>query len=268
MMGTCSPIKSVSSMLERPYSIMPYMNKSYRPLPIDHSGTIRFRRWMCKSTMPGSNREGSSKKTAKAKADENLTMIVAALNEDEKLTKRVFKSLDLATQKLLVQEVLHRDIQKGQFDAIDANKDNVVTRDEWEQFIDRKANTNTDVDVMPPTMKQSRDLFIRSGAPFVVFGFVDNLIMISAGEAIDQHLGVKLGISTMAAAGIGNMLSDVVGTSFGGIIQTMADKLRLPHPHMSSSQLQLRTSRMIKHAACVVGICFGCTLGMSPLFLV
>jgi hypothetical protein len=35
------------------------------------------------------------------------------------------------------------------------------------------------------------------------FGFMDNLVMITAGEAIDSTFGVALGISTLTAAGFG-----------------------------------------------------------------
>ena len=37
------------------------------------------------------------------------------------------------------------------------------------------------------------------------FGFLDNFIMIMAGEYIDLTLGAKLGISTMAAAALGRL---------------------------------------------------------------
>jgi hypothetical protein len=41
------------------------------------------------------------------------------------------------------------------------------------------------------------------------FGFLDNFIMIVAGEYIDLTLGVTLGISTMAAAALGKSVSAV-----------------------------------------------------------
>ena len=45
----------------------------------------------------------------------------------------------------------------------------------------------------------------------VGFGFMDNIIMIQAGDLIDQHLGVTLGISTLTAAALGNVCSDSSG---------------------------------------------------------
>lgn len=47
------------------------------------------------------------------------------------------------------------------------------------------------------------------------FGFADNFIMILAGDVIDNKLGVLFGFSTLAAAGLGNLISDVAGISLG-----------------------------------------------------
>ena len=43
-----------------------------------------------------------------------------------------------------------------------------------------------------------------------------------AGEEIDATLGVKLGLSTLASAGLGNLVSDVAGIGF-------ADQLEVSH---------------------------------------
>ena len=62
----------------------------------------------------------------------------------------------------------------------------------------------------------------------VGFGFMDNLVMITAGDAIDSTFGVALGISTMAAAGFGQCISDVAGITTGGIVDAYAVKFRYP----------------------------------------
>ena len=71
-----------------------------------------------------------------------------------------------------------------------------------------------------PSRTQLVRLGIAAGVPFVGFGIADNGIMILAGDYIDGTLGVKFGLSTMAAAGIGNLISDVVGVSMGEVIET------------------------------------------------
>ena len=62
-----------------------------------------------------------------------------------------------------------------------------------------------------PTNSDLYRLSIQQGLPFVGFGFLDNFIMIVAGESIETFLGASLVISTMAAAALGNTLSDVFG---------------------------------------------------------
>lgn len=62
-----------------------------------------------------------------------------------------------------------------------------------------------------PTRNQLLLIAFASGIPFIGFGFCDNAIMLLAGEGIESSLGVTLGISTLAAAGLGNLISDVAG---------------------------------------------------------
>ena len=50
----------------------------------------------------------------------------------------------------------------------------------------------------------------------VGFGFLDNSIMLLAGDAIECTLAVKFGISTMACCALGNIVGDVRGRDFAG----------------------------------------------------
>ena len=115
-----------------------------------------------------------------------------------------------------------------------------------------------------PTRSQLITLACASGLPFVGFGFADNFIMILVGDYIDATLGVAFGLSTMAAAGFGNLISDVVGISLGEVIEAQVAKV-LTAPPLSFEQLQLRTTRLVKGSANAMGITIGCLLGMAPL---
>lgn len=53
-------------------------------------------------------------------------------------------------------------------------------------------------------------------------------------------VGIAMGISTMAAAALGNTISDVAGVGLGGFIESMATTLGLP---------QAKLSRCVKRAA-------------------
>eukprot|EP00560_Eucampia_antarctica_P003101 CAMPEP_0197835140 /NCGR_PEP_ID=MMETSP1437-20131217/24862_1 /TAXON_ID=49252 ORGANISM="Eucampia antarctica, Strain CCMP1452" /NCGR_SAMPLE_ID=MMETSP1437 /ASSEMBLY_ACC=CAM_ASM_001096 /LENGTH=259 /DNA_ID=CAMNT_0043440351 /DNA_START=204 /DNA_END=983 /DNA_ORIENTATION=+ len=99
----------------------------------------------------------------------------------------------------------------------------------------------------------------------VGFGFMDNLVMIQAGEFIDLTIGVTFGLSTLTAAGFGQCVSDVAGFTSGGVVDASVSKLKLPHHNLSLAQLGLRRSRIYLTAGGCVGVVFGCLLGMTSL---
>eukprot|EP00537_Pseudo-nitzschia_pungens_P013457 CAMPEP_0172388170 /NCGR_PEP_ID=MMETSP1061-20121228/5321_1 /TAXON_ID=37318 /ORGANISM="Pseudo-nitzschia pungens, Strain cf. pungens" /LENGTH=274 /DNA_ID=CAMNT_0013117993 /DNA_START=702 /DNA_END=1526 /DNA_ORIENTATION=+ len=101
----------------------------------------------------------------------------------------------------------------------------------------------------------------------VGFGIMDNVVMITAGGAIDSTIGVSLGISTMAAAGLGQCCSDVAGITSGGIVDATVSKLNLPQHGLSPQQLDTRIARMCSTFGACVGVVTGCLLGMTVLFL-
>lgn len=51
----------------------------------------------------------------------------------------------------------------------------------------------------------------------VVFGIMDNGIMVLAGSSIDGYISA-LGFSTMLSAGLGNTLSDAIGVLSGSLV--------------------------------------------------
>jgi len=116
-----------------------------------------------------------------------------------------------------------------------------------------------------PTKEQLRIVALRFAIPMVGFGFMDNLVMITAGEAIDQTFGVTLGISTMAAAGFGQCISDVMGNLSGNLVDAACAKLNLPQHGLTESQLDLKISRVYRTFGACVGVVTGCLLGMSCL---
>eukprot|EP00980_Cylindrotheca_fusiformis_P014826 scaffold4031_cov135-Cylindrotheca_fusiformis.AAC.13 len=128
-----------------------------------------------------------------------------------------------------------------------------------------KATTTTTSGVPLPTYQQLQILALRSSIPMIGFGFMDNIVMITAGEAIDSTFGVAFGLSTMAAAGLGQCCSDVVGVTSGGIVDAAVSRLRLPHHGLGPKQLDLRVSRLCSTLGACLGVFCGCLLGMSIL---
>lgn len=136
--------------------------------------------------------------------------------------------------------------------------------------------TSSEVD--EPSRRDLYTVALHQGIPFVGFGIMDNAILLLAGEAIDLHLGVALGISTMCAAAIGNIISDVTGVACGTAIEAVllggskkaarwtGGRVTLPPlPKLSHEQRQLRSVRWSGQLGCAVGLTVGCVIGMFPL---
>ena len=62
--------------------------------------------------------------------------------------------------------------------------------------------------------------------------------MITAGSQIDAAFSA-FGTSAMAAAALGNTVSDVAGIKAGGFIEMAAAKLGLPDPRQANEQLEI-----------------------------
>jgi hypothetical protein len=103
----------------------------------------------------------------------------------------------------------------------------------------------------------------------VGFGFMDNFIMITAGTAIDNSLGVHMGLATMTAAAIGQVVSDVSGVVFG---DTLSKVFKVAPAKLSSAQKTSKLTRSIvsrlRLSGAVIGVVAGCTLGAVALWLI
>lgn len=92
--------------------------------------------------------------------------------------------------------------------------------------------------------------------------------MISAGDIIDNTLGVKFGLATLTAAACGQVVSDVCGVCFGGTVEALATKLGLRSPDLTLNQRGLKISRLVATSGAAVGVVCGCLLGMFTLLFV
>ncbi|CAJ0601191.1 unnamed protein product [Cylicocyclus nassatus] len=118
---------------------------------------------------------------------------------------------------------------------------------------------------VPMSRGQIRSLFLVNSLPFIGFGFLDNLIMICAGEYIDQQLGAFLCLSTMAAAALGNLISDVAGVGLAHYVEGLVNKVGIKHPVLTSEQLDSSKARWTTHSSRAFGLSIGCIIGMFPL---
>ncbi|KRF81127.1 transmembrane protein 65 isoform X2 [Drosophila virilis] len=120
----------------------------------------------------------------------------------------------------------------------------------------------------PPTARQLYSIFFVNAVPFVAFGFLDNFIMIMAGEYIESSLGHFITLSTMAAAGLGNTISDIMGITMATYVEEGCQLLGLKQPRMTPAQFELKSSRRASSWGRIMGITVGCLIGMCPLWLI
>ncbi|XP_032571854.1 transmembrane protein 65 isoform X2 [Drosophila sechellia] len=117
-----------------------------------------------------------------------------------------------------------------------------------------------------PTAGQLYSIFFVNAVPFVAFGFLDNFIMIMAGEYIEYYLGHFITLSTMAAAGLGNTISDILGITMATYVENGCQILGLKQPNLTPAQFELKSSKRSSSYGRIVGITVGCLLGMCPLW--
>eukprot|EP00812_Abedinium_dasypus_P004776 NODE_1594_length_1105_cov_269.964762.p1 GENE.NODE_1594_length_1105_cov_269.964762~~NODE_1594_length_1105_cov_269.964762.p1 ORF type:complete len:222 (-),score=87.18 NODE_1594_length_1105_cov_269.964762:422-1087(-) len=69
----------------------------------------------------------------------------------------------------------------------------------------------------------------------------------------------------LAAAGLGQMVSDSVGITLQGLIERFSDRIGLPSPGLTRAQERLSIVKNVTQASRTIGIVVGCGIGMFPL---
>lgn len=125
--------------------------------------------------------------------------------------------------------------------------------------------TKRTLDHRRPDKNDLWKLFVVNAIPFFGFGFLDNFIMISAGDYLELGIGMVFFISTMAAAALGNTISDLVGIISAHYIEKGCVEKGLRPPKLSNAQMQMKSTKSYARWGKLVGITVGCLLGMCPL---
>ncbi|XP_053987598.1 uncharacterized protein LOC128880996 isoform X2 [Hylaeus volcanicus] len=116
-----------------------------------------------------------------------------------------------------------------------------------------------------PTTKNLVLVAIANAIPFIGFGFLDNFIMIIAGDQIEMILNKKFPISTMAAAALGNTVSDIIGIGSVHYVEIFAHKIGFQAPKLTSIELNLPKTKLAANLGRVIGVTIGCLIGMTPI---
>lgn len=186
---------------------------------------------------------------ASSKCYKHKTSQVRTFLSDKERVRGFVSRLNVDERRLLIQE-LNEQAKDGE---------------ERAQCVDGEVKGDTSAEPRVPTYSELRQVAIHQSLPFVGFGFLDNLIMIIAGDYIDLTLGVTFGISTMAAAGLGNALSDVAGLGSAFYVERISDKIGVRSPNFTLAQLQMTRTRWATQIGRAIGITIGCLIGMFPL---
>lgn len=105
------------------------------------------------------------------------------------------------------------------------------------------------VETVPePSTKDLILVAISNAIPFIGFGFLDNFIMIVAGDQIEIILSKKFPISTMTAAALGNTISDIIGIGSVHYVERFAQSVGFKAPKLTPMQLNLRRTKEIGRA--------------------
>eukprot|EP00200_Dunaliella_tertiolecta_P004349 CAMPEP_0202354142 /NCGR_PEP_ID=MMETSP1126-20121109/9593_1 /ASSEMBLY_ACC=CAM_ASM_000457 /TAXON_ID=3047 /ORGANISM="Dunaliella tertiolecta, Strain CCMP1320" /LENGTH=210 /DNA_ID=CAMNT_0048946575 /DNA_START=304 /DNA_END=936 /DNA_ORIENTATION=- len=156
------------------------------------------------------------------------------------------------------------------FRAADTDDDKgKLSEQEFQRALDlQKRNTSMPASG-PPSSQALRLCFLSASIPFVAFGFLDNAIMLFAGEEIDHVFGVRLGLSTLASAGLGNTMADIIGVSAASGIEAAVRKLPWLRdaPKLTKQQAQTSSARAAKAFGAAAGVTLGCLIGLLPLLL-
>ncbi len=160
----------------------------------------------------------------------------------------------------------HSGAAAAAFREADVNKDGKLSPDEFYKWMGAAACATPKA--VTVSRMQVRQMALYTAVPMIGFGFMDNMIMIIAGDFIESSIGLRFGLSTLCAAGFGNLISDVAGLGLGGYIEASSEKLGITRPMLSRAQEDTRTIGRTRAAANLIGISIGCLIGMFPLLFI
>jgi hypothetical protein len=200
---------------------------------LDESGRARLSLHLSKSSLQSSHEEAESNETVDSQYLDELWNQHA--NEAGQMSKHGFRKL--------------------------------IGSSRYRQSFAASSSSEADGSRAPPSKDSLRALFFASALPFVAFGFLDNSIMILCGEQIDEMFGARLALTTLASAGLGNLIADVTGVTAANAIESGVKRLPLRAPRLSSYQETLSSAVSTRFWGSVIGVSIGCLLGLSPLLI-
>merc|ERR1719401_3125071 len=120
------------------------------------------------------------------------------------------------------------------FKDLDEDNSGCISKTEFKRYVTKiLPKMQQKSEAAPPTTRQLVLFALNSAIPFVVFGCLDNSIMIVGGDVVDDLIGSWLHLSTLACAAVANTFADVLGISVGNSVEALTVRLGLPEAELT-----------------------------------
>jgi len=196
-----------------------------------------------------------------------LWVAAAVSQQDDNTLERIVDKMQKSDVRAMCMVVLSRHFGhdfRADFDSVDKDQSGSISRSEFRRYL-TKVHHRTLESGSDPTRRQLALFALNSALPMVVFGFLDNSIMIVGGDVVDDLVGATFRLSTLACAALANTFADVLGISIGNSVEALTKRVGLPQASISEAQLATPLVRRVGMAAASGGIFVGCIMGMLPL---
>ncbi|XP_043283258.1 uncharacterized protein [Venturia canescens] len=214
------------------------------------------------STLPGALSKQQAKDLAVRLTPDEREILISALQECQSHTVKAEYEGQLAAFRW--RSKFGRPSRVPSLGDVDPTGSYCTVPDDW--LLRKYADHSEDSFPLPKKGDLMR-VSVANAIPFIGFGFLDNFIMIIAGEHIETSLGAVISLTTMAAAALGNTISDILGIGSAFYVELLAQKIGFKPPKLTPVQLDMPVSRRAANMGRVIGVTIGCILGMTPLLL-
>eukprot|EP00759_Apiculatamorpha_spiralis_P031763 PhF_6_TR3356/c0_g1_i1/m.4764 len=204
----------------------------------------------------------------------HITDVTRFIESNPESIMTILERLDPATRRKLIvaggaMEWFGReDVEKELMDA-DTDRDQNISGKDLHHWIDNALERKGEKDSTSSSSTVPYSALLRiavtAGVPFVGFGFLDNALMLLAGEAIDTTMGMYLNGGALAVAALGNVVSGSFGIQAHGILDRVWQQYGPEEPRLTHEQLESRVVFLARHMGGTFGVTLGLVIGMVPL---
>ncbi|KAG8343884.1 hypothetical protein TRVL_05294 [Trypanosoma vivax] len=210
-----------------------------------------------------------------------LLQLAQGLESDPELLVNMLRSLDPQSRRRLIvaggaMEWFGKESVVSEVQRADADKDRFISPKDFDHWLGSALRRRQKEKCLTEVNDDGTDVPCRTlvwvafvaGLPFVGFGFLDNALMILAGDMINSTVGMYLNCSVQACAAMGNTFSGVLGMQFHGVIDKAVQNINVKVPSLTERQMKSGRVFFAGHIGGTIGITMGLLLGMLPLLVI